>query len=149
MPGSILEEAFVNLLRTSDACQHQLTVLLKGYSLSPTQYNVLRILRGAGKKGLPCGEIGARMITRDPDITRLLDRMEARSMVTRERQKADRRVIVARITSDGLKLVGRLDKPIGRLHVRVLGHLGDRKLEKLIELLKEARQSEETAKDDQ
>ncbi len=133
------EKAFVNLQRTADVCQQELAALLKGHGISATQYNVLRILRGAGKAGLPCGEIGSRLITRDPDITRLLDRMEARRMVTRERQKKDRRVIIARITREGLRLVNNLDKPIGQLHRKVLGHLGEKKLEKLIGLLEQAR----------
>ncbi|MCP5117915.1 MAG: MarR family transcriptional regulator [bacterium] len=133
------EEAFINLLRTADVCQQELAALLKGYRLSATQYNVLRILRGAGKAGLPCGEVGSRLITRDPDITRLLDRMEARGLVTRERQTADRRVIIARITGEGLRLVNSLDKPIGQLHSKVLGHLGEKNLRKLIGLLEEAR----------
>ncbi len=133
------EEAFINLLRTADVCQQELAALLKGYRLSATQYNVLRILRGAGKAGLPCGEVGSRLITRDPDITRLLDRMEARGLVTRERQTADRRVIIARITGEGLRLVGQLDEPITRMHQRVLGHMGEKTLRTLIELLEQAR----------
>ena len=85
--------------------------VLKREELSPTQYNVLRILRGA-PEGLPCGEIANRMITRDPDVTRLLDRMEKRRLISRCRETKDRRTVMARITPEGLKVLGRLDEPV-------------------------------------
>jgi DNA-binding MarR family transcriptional regulator len=133
------EEAFVNLQKTADALMQGIAVLLKPSGLSATQYNVLRILRGAGKDGLPCGEIGARMITRDPDITRLLDRLETRGLVTRARELKDRRVITARITKDGLGILKELDSPVQRYHQRQLGHMGEKKLVELIWLLELAR----------
>ncbi|MCW5980571.1 MAG: MarR family transcriptional regulator [Bryobacteraceae bacterium] len=133
------EEAFVTLLRTADYHQQALTALLKTYGLTPPQYNVLRILRGAGAQGLPCGEISARMITRDPDITRLLDRMEARAWVGRTRDARDRRVITARIAAEGLRLVNALDAPVHGLLRRQLGMVGKQKLEKLVRLLEEIR----------
>src|SRR5919108_1101542 len=91
--ASLEEEAFLNLQRTADALLHGLEAALKPAGLSPSQYNVLRILRGAEAEGLACREVGERMVTRDPDITRLLDRLEARGLVMRARDREDRRVI--------------------------------------------------------
>jgi len=135
----IEDEAFVNLQRTADALLQGVAAALKPVGLSPAQYNVLRILRGAGPDGLACRQIGERMITRDPDITRLLDRLEERGLVTRNRDRADRRVITTRITEKGLRLLKDLDGPIEHLHVEQLGHLGDQRLRSLIELLEVAR----------
>src|SRR5712672_1921079 len=101
--GSPEEAAFLDLLRTTDMLSRGLISVLKTEELSATQYNVLRILRGA-PEGLPCGEIASRMITRDPDITRLLDRMEKRGLISRSRESRDRRLVLARITPEGLKL---------------------------------------------
>ena len=112
--------------------------VLKAEDLSTTQYNVLRILRGA-PEGLPCGEIASRMITRDPDVTRLLDRMEKRGLISRARESRDRRMVLARITPEGLKLVDRLDEPVQHIHRRQLGHLGKDRLQALGELLTAAR----------
>lgn len=134
------EEAFVTLQRTADALMQGLAVVLKPAGLSPTQYNVLRILRGAGAEGLPCGEIASRMVTRDPDITRLLDRLETRGLVSRSREKRDRRVITTRITPEGLGLLAELDDPVLDVHRRQLGHLGARKIAILGELLDAARE---------
>jgi DNA-binding MarR family transcriptional regulator len=115
-----------------------LTQLLKTEDLSSNQYNVLRILRGA-PDGLPCGEIGNRMITRDPDITRLLDRLEKRSLIGRCRETKDRRMVMARITPEGLKLLARIDEPVRETHRRQLGHLGRERLRALTSLLQAAR----------
>ena len=112
--------------------------VLKTADLSATQYNVLRILRGA-PEGLTCGEIGNRMITRDPDITRLLDRLEKRSLISRSRATADRRAVWARITAEGLELLGRLDEPVQEAHRKQLGHLGPKRLRELSELLSDCR----------
>ena len=106
--------------------------------LSSNQYNVLRILRGA-TDGLPCGEIGNRMITRDPDITRLLDRLERRGLISRNRDTQDRRTVTAKITPDGLKLLARTDQPVRDAHRSQLGHLGKKRLQALLQLLQEAR----------
>ena len=133
------EEAFLRLQRTADAYLQLAAEFLKPYRLSPTQYNVLRILRGAGDEGLPCGEIGNRMITRDPDITRLLDRLENSGWVERERLKTDRRVVLTRITAEGLRLVDSIDEPIWALHRERLGRMGAERLRELIALLGEAR----------
>lgn len=135
------EEAFVNLLRTADVLLQGVVETLKPQGLSPTQYNVLRILRGAEPKGLACREISERMITRDPDVTRLLDRLEDRGLVARTRSRADRRVITTRITDEGLRILEKLEAPIGDLHIRQLGHLKAAQLRTLIELLEQARQS--------
>jgi DNA-binding MarR family transcriptional regulator len=115
-----------------------LSLLLKSEDLSSTQYNVLRILRGA-PDGLPCGEIGSRMITRDPDITRLLDRLEKRDLISRCRETKDRRMVMARITPEGLKLLARMDEPVREMHRSQLGHLGRERLRTLTELLQAAR----------
>ena len=108
--------------------------ILKAEDLSPTQYNVLRILRGS-PDGLPCGEIATRMITRDPDITRLLDRLEKRNLLSRWRESKDRRVVLARIEPEGLKLLARLDQPVRDGHRKMLGHLGQERLRSLARLL--------------
>jgi len=135
---SLEEKTYLEILRTSDLLSRSLAGILKDTDLSSTQYNVLRILRGAGGP-LPCGEIANRMITRDPDITRLLDRLDARGLVARERDTADRRTVLARITPEGLRLLGRLDEPIQEAHRRQLGHLGRERLLQLTELLELAR----------
>lgn len=132
------ETAFLELLRTTDQLSRNLVPILKAEDLSSTQYNVLRILRGS-PEGLPCGEIGSRMITRDPDITRLLDRLEKRGLIERWRETKDRRVVQARITPEGLKLLARLDEPVEEGHREQLGHLGRERLKALCELLRAAR----------
>jgi DNA-binding MarR family transcriptional regulator len=137
---SLEDEAFVSVLRTAGAFQWREAELLKPYEITLPQYNVLRILRGAGSEGLICREIGERMIARDPDVTKLLDRLEARGLVSRERQEKDRRVIVARVTPEGLNLVAEIDSPVLKLTEELLGHLGERKLGTLIRLLEEARE---------
>lgn len=111
-----------------------LVSILKSEDVSANQYNVLRILRGS-PDGLLCGEIASRMITRDPDITRLLDRLEKRALISRCRETKDRRMVMARITADGLNLLARLDEPIVAAHRRQLGHLGRERLRSLTELL--------------
>src|ERR1700675_273919 len=121
------EALFLELLRTTDMLTRGLVSLLKTEDLSPTQYNVLRILRGS-PDGLPCGEIASRMITRDPDITRLLDRLEKRGLISRCRETKDRRMVMARITPDGLKLLSRLDEPVEEGHRKQLGHMGGDRL---------------------
>lgn len=136
--GSPEEAAFLDLLRTTDMLSRGLVGVLKAEELSPTQYNVLRILRGA-LEGLPCGEIASRMITRDPDITRLLDRLEKRGLISRCRETTDRRTVMTRITPEGLKLLARLDEPVQAGHRKQLGHLGRERLRALTELLQAAR----------
>lgn len=132
------EAVFLDLLRTTDMLSRGMAHLLKAEDLSSTQYNVLRILRGA-PDGLPCGEIANRMITRDPDVTRLLDRMEKRKLISRCRDEHDRRTVMTRITPEGLDVLGRLDEPIQSGHRKQLGHLGRERLRALTELLQAAR----------
>jgi DNA-binding MarR family transcriptional regulator len=132
-------ETYINVLRTADALLRGTEEVLKRAGLSGAQYNVLRILRGAGPEGLACREIGARMIARDPDITRLLDRLEKRGLVTRKRGEKDRRVVTTRITAKGLQLLKGLDHPVLEVHERQLGHLGRKRMLALIRLLEAAR----------
>jgi DNA-binding MarR family transcriptional regulator len=140
-PGSSPEEiAHLELMRTTEALSQPFAHVFKSEDLSQTQYNVLRILRGA-PEGIPCGEIGNRMITRDSDITRLLDRLEKRSLVTRCRETKNRRTVWTRITPEGLALLARLDEPVRAAHVALLGHLGAERLNLLTDLLRLARQS--------
>jgi len=136
---NVREEAILNVWRTGDFVAHQLHQLLKSRGISQTQYNVLRILNGAGKEGLPCGEIGGRMLTRDPDITRLMDRLVKHGMATRTRLRNDRRVIMARITPAGSSLLEEIDPLVGDLMDRMLAHMKTPRLESLIELLEEVR----------
>jgi len=136
---SLEEEVYLNVLRTADALLREVEQTLKPAGLSPTQYNVLRILRGAGPHGLACGEIAERMLTRDPDVTRLLDRLEARGLVMRSRERADRRVVKTCITAQGLRILKGLDEPMGEFHRHKLRHLKAGRLRLLVALLEQAR----------
>ncbi len=136
--GSPEESAFLDLMRTTDTLSRGLVRILKAEDLSATQYNVLRILRGS-PEGLACGEVACRMITRDPDVTRLLDRLEKRGLVARCRETKDRRTVMVRITPEGLKVLARLDGPVQAGHRQQLGHLGQERLRALAGLLQAAR----------
>ena len=129
------QEAYLSLLRTADALQARVEAKLKKFGLTGTQYNALRILRGAAPEGLPCREIGERMITHDPDITRLLNRLEDRGFVERTRTRYDRRVIYGKITAAGLQLLREMDRPLEKYGREMLRHVGQEKLKQLIELL--------------
>jgi DNA-binding MarR family transcriptional regulator len=133
--ASLAEEAHLNLSRTEAVLQEGIDRVLKPHGVSATQYNVLRILRGAGAEGLCRHEIRDRLLTRMPDVTRLLDRMEEAGLVTRERDTADRRLVTTRLTDRGRKLVDALDGPVAKEHERQLGHLGDKQLRTLVRLL--------------
>jgi DNA-binding MarR family transcriptional regulator len=126
---------FVALMRAADALTRDAEALLKPYSLSGTQYNILRILRGAGPAGVACREIGCRLISRDPDITRLLDRLESRGLIARNREAHDRRVVKTRITEDGLRMLAELDEPVRSLHRKQFRHLPEKQLRQLSKLL--------------
>lgn len=139
-PACPEEALFVELLRTADLLSRSPTLVLREHSLSPNQYNVLRILRGA-PEGLRCGEIAARMISREPDVTRLLDRLEKQGLIGRCREAADRRRVVTRISAEGARLLARLDEPVCGIHRRQLGHLGQKRLDELSRLLAACRQS--------
>lgn len=133
------DSLFISLHKTADFLGLEAEQLLKPHGLTGTQYNVLRILRGAEPDGLPCRVIGERMISHDPDMTRLLDRMEKRGIISRARQTDDRRVIKARITSAGLALLKSLDQPVRELHKRQFHHLPAARLKTLARLLEEVR----------
>lgn len=138
-PAPLEERIFLALLKTADALGQEAEQLIRSANLTGTQYNVLRILRGAGPEGLACREIGERLISHDPDITRLLDRMEKRGLITRERQKNDRRVVKTRITPQGLELLKPLDQPMRDLHKRQFRHMAATRLKVLSDLLEEIR----------
>jgi DNA-binding MarR family transcriptional regulator len=133
------EEATLNIVRTADVLMLALGDVLKPHLLSATQYNVLRILRGAGDAGASCKDIGNRLVARDPDITRLMDRLEQRGLVSRDRAKQDRRVVAHRLTVAGLELTNELDRPIEALHRKTLGHMKAGKLRDLVGLLEQVR----------
>ena len=135
-------EVVLNLVRTTDQLTRVITETLKPVDLSMTQYNVLRILKGAGEPGLACSEIAERMVSRDPDITRLLDRLEKRGLVRRARSVEDRRVVNVQITRDGVKLVEKIETPILEAGKKQLAHMGDKRLRELIDLLELARSGE-------
>jgi DNA-binding MarR family transcriptional regulator len=134
------QEASVSIARTAALLDHGASEVLRPHGLTPTQYNALRILRGAEPEGLGRNEVRDRLIARVPDATRLLDRLVDMGLVVRARAGEDRRVVVARITRRGLELLAELEGVIERLHRRQLGHLGERKLRTLVHLLAEARE---------
>lgn len=136
------DRIFISLQKTADSLGLEAEQLLKPHGLTGTQYNVLRILRGAEPEGLPCSAIGERMISHDPDMTRLLDRMEKRGLITRARQTTDRRVIKTRITSEGLALLKSLDQLVRELHKRQFHHIPSARLKTLAGLLEEVRARE-------
>lgn len=136
------DRIFVSLLKTADILNQEAEQFLKASNLTGAQYNVLRILRGAEPAGLPCRGIGDAMISRDPDITRLLDRMEKHGLITRERQTDDRRVVKTRITPQGLDILKTLDQPVREVHKRQFHHMSAARLKMLFELLEEVRARE-------
>jgi DNA-binding MarR family transcriptional regulator len=126
---------FVAFMQIADVFASEAEHLVKPAGLTAAQYNVLRILRGAGRTGLACREIGERMISRDPDITRLLDRMEKRGLITRERQSDDRRVVKTCVTAKGLEILKTLDQPIRELHKRQFRRMSRARLKGLATML--------------
>jgi DNA-binding MarR family transcriptional regulator len=130
-------ELQIAVLRASNRLMEEFTSLLKPLDLSPAQYNVLRILRGAGPEGATCGEVIERLIQRDPDVTRLLDRLERRGLIDRGRDARDRRIVRTRITPRGLDMLASLDEPVDELHARRVGHLSDRQMADLRKLLED------------
>src|SRR5208282_3263822 len=133
------DHIFVAILKTADALSQEAEQLIKSAGLTMAQYNVLRILRGAEPEGLLCRGISERMISRDPDITRLLDRMENHGWITRHREKEDRRVVKTRITEEGLTALKRLDQPVRDLHKNQFRHMRAAQLKSLAKLLEEVR----------
>ncbi len=132
------QEAFLNLARTTDRLGAEFSKLFKAHGISDSQYNALRILRGAGEP-LPCLEVAGRMIAQVPDITRLVDRLEAAGLVERARTQEDRRVVLIAITPRGLNLLGKLDQPIMALHRKQFRHLTRDEIAELNRLLVKAR----------
>jgi DNA-binding MarR family transcriptional regulator len=138
--SSVQEEVVLAMMRTADQLATPLLDVLRDAELSLSQYNVLRILRGADSgEGLACGDISERMVRRDPDLTRLLDRLESRGLVERARGTTDRRVVLARITPAGRHLVESLDDPIRKTMKKSLAHMTEERVRQLVELLEEAR----------
>jgi DNA-binding MarR family transcriptional regulator len=136
--GGREEEVYLSMLRTVERLSRGVAETLARADLTPTQYNALRILRGAGEAGASCTEVSDRMVTKDSDVTRLLDRLEARELISREREAKDRRRVVARITDEGLRVLAELDEPVAEIHRRQLGHLGEEQLATLARLLEVA-----------
>ena len=136
-PATLPDRTFILIVKAADALVQQADQLLKNSGLTGAQYNVLRILRGAEPRGLPCRGISDRMISRDPDITRLLDRMEKRGLITRQRQTDDRRVIITHVTSQGLEILKTLDHPVHELHKRQFRHISAARLKILAALLED------------
>lgn len=138
--GSVEQEALLNIQRTAAVLGYAISERLKPYGLTPKQYNVLRILRGAGEGGLCRHEIRARLITQVPDVTRLLDRLEAASLIDRERSGEDRREVKTTITSKGLELLEELDEPVATIHRQQFAHMSKEELRTLVRLLETARE---------
>ncbi|PQO39697.1 MarR family transcriptional regulator [Bremerella cremea] len=133
------QEAILNILRTSDLFHNRLGRLLREYSLTGSQYNVLRILRGEGKP-LPSLEIASRLIQVVPAITGLIDRLEKQELVSRVRCEKDRRVVYVEITDKALEVLSKIDQPLMTMHKHLIGHLSAEELQQLINLLEKSRQ---------
>jgi DNA-binding MarR family transcriptional regulator len=135
------QEAALNILRTADVLKRGVESVLKRHGISSAQYNVLRILRGAGARGLHCSGIAERMITAEPDVTRLLTRMEKLGLLVRRRGIEDRRVVTVTVTQRGLRLLHEVEQPLRELQAQQFALLGDDELESLIEGLEKVRES--------
>ena len=140
--GSAAEEAHLSIRRTDALLSERLDRLFKPHGLSVTQYNVLRILRGAGRDGLCRNEIRDRLVSRMPDVTRLLDRMEESGLIVRARDGADRRLVSTRLTEHGERLVQELDGPVTAEHARAFSGLTPTEITELIRLLAQVRSCE-------
>lgn len=139
---SLETEVFLNLARTADDVMRVIAEVLKPAELSTTQYNVLRILKGAGGEGLACSEISERLVTRDPDITRLIDRLAQRGLVERERSTSDRRVVLVKITKAGVELIAKVERPGLEAAKKKLAHMTEKQMRELVELLELVRAGE-------
>jgi DNA-binding MarR family transcriptional regulator len=136
---SVAVEVYLNLMRTHGLLTRAQSALLKKHQLTLALYNIMRILRGAGKDGLPCTEIGRRMITREPDVTRHIDRLVKRGFVSRQHSEADRRVVIQTLTPAGRKMLSKLDGPMREVGEGQLAHMSGAELKRLNELLVKAR----------
>jgi DNA-binding MarR family transcriptional regulator len=142
---SLEQEVFLNLWRTYDRLRALEDELFGQHDLTPQQYNALRLLRGAHPDTLPTLALAARLVSRAPDITRLLDKLERRGLVRRDRLAENRRVVRVGITEAGLALLAELDAPVCACHARQLGHLSPAELKTLVHLLRAARAPHEEA----
>lgn len=133
------QEAFLNLWRSYDRLRAAEDELFAEYDLTPQQYNALRLLRGEHPGSLATLELASRLVSRAPDITRLLDRLQARGFVERDRSPDNRRIVRVSITSEGLALLRKLDAPVRGCHRRQLGHMKAGELKEMVELLRRAR----------
>jgi DNA-binding MarR family transcriptional regulator len=140
---SLEQEAFLELWRTYDRLRMLEEELFSGYDLTPQQYNALRLLRAARSEGLPTLTLANRLITRAPDITRLLDKLESRGLVRRYRPAENRRVVRVVLTDAGVALLAEIAAPLRACHTRQLGHMSEDRLRRLIDLLHEARKPHE------
>lgn len=131
------EAGVIAVLRLANRMALEVSALLKPHGLTPSQYNALRILRGAGDGGVTCGQMAERMINRDPDITRLIDRLERAGWATRQRDGADRRVVTTRITAAGLELLAGLDAEVATFDRSLFSRVDDARLKQLVEILEE------------
>jgi len=139
-PLTLVDRAAANLHRSAAVLLQEVASYLGTKDISPKQYNILRILRGAGEKGLCCRDIAARLVTPDPDTTRLLDRMAARKWIRREHDDEDRRVVLVRITASGLALLAVLERQVRTIQNRQFEHLKESELRKLIRTLESLRE---------
>jgi MarR family transcriptional regulator, organic hydroperoxide resistance regulator len=139
--GSLAEAVYLSVLVTAERLKTNASHIFREKDLTAAQYNVLRILRGAGEGGISCTEISGRMITRDSDITRMLDRLEARGVITRRRQANDRRVVKAFITEAGLEVLKDLDGPVSTFNQNQMSELSEKELKTLIKLLDKVRKN--------
>ncbi len=137
--SSLEEEALLNLMRTSDFLHRAFHSATRDWGVTSTQYNVLRILRGAQPRGLTCAAIGSRMVTADPDITRLLARLKSQKLIRQQRDRNDRRVVWTQISEAGLELLRSMDPVFVNAPRELLGHLSPAELTELIHLLELAR----------
>lgn len=139
---SLYEETDLNIVRTAYVLIDAFENAIKSYGITATQYNVLRILRGAGEKGLCRNDVRDRLLNRMPDATRLLDRMEKGGLISRSRDSEDRRLVTTRLTRKGKQLVDQLDPLVARQHKARLGHMSEKQLTALNTLLTQVRNPE-------
>ncbi len=144
---SLRHEAMLGLLKTTDAVRRVITGIVEPAGITMQQYNVLRILRGAGTEALPTLEIRSRMIEQTPGITRLLDRLQKRELVTRKRCKDDRRQVLCRISPEGKRLVDRLDEPINAVYDELLGHVPDHEVKAMVRAMDKLRAGQDSRRD--
>lgn len=138
---SAADEAFLNVLRTAEVINQRGTEIMKPFDLTQPQYNALRILRGAGKDGITCSDLGERLINREPDVTRLLDRLQAKGLAERERSDKDRRIVVNRLTKAGADLLVAMEGPIAELTDSTARKVSAADYRQLIDLLEKVREA--------